>query len=222
MGERLMSDTKQGPDWWQASDGKWYPPQGQAPPPPVPPVQKKKGGCLKFGLIALGVLLVLGIIGGVLAASAGKKAVDNIEASSRNKAVDPSNPDSQKEDQNVAIGDSVELSGYTTTVKSAVFQPEVSEFEKGGYVVAEVTIANRDTKSQAYNPFDFKLQTPEGQVVDPSFSSIDGQLHAGDLIKGGSVTGKIVWQVGATKGDFFVIYKPDPFDAARGLWKVTI
>lgn len=26
-----MSDSQQGPDWWQASDGKWYPP---APPPP--------------------------------------------------------------------------------------------------------------------------------------------------------------------------------------------
>lgn len=22
-----MSDTSQGPDWWKASDGKWYPPQ---------------------------------------------------------------------------------------------------------------------------------------------------------------------------------------------------
>ena len=33
-----MSDVSQGPGWWQASDGKWYPPeQGQtatAPPPP--------------------------------------------------------------------------------------------------------------------------------------------------------------------------------------------
>ena len=26
-----MSDIPQAPDWWQASDGKWYPPQpGQA------------------------------------------------------------------------------------------------------------------------------------------------------------------------------------------------
>ncbi|MEJ6511449.1 MAG: hypothetical protein QNL59_04810 [Actinomycetota bacterium] len=31
-----MSDTSQGPDWWQASDGKWYPPEqapGAAPQP---------------------------------------------------------------------------------------------------------------------------------------------------------------------------------------------
>lgn len=29
-----MSDVSQGPGWWIASDGKWYPPQ---PPPPPPP-----------------------------------------------------------------------------------------------------------------------------------------------------------------------------------------
>ena len=27
-----MSDTSQGPGWWQASDGKWYAPQGQPEP----------------------------------------------------------------------------------------------------------------------------------------------------------------------------------------------
>ena len=31
-----MSDTSQGPGWWQASDGKWYPPH-LYPPPPAPP-----------------------------------------------------------------------------------------------------------------------------------------------------------------------------------------
>ena len=27
-----MSDFSQGPGWWQASDGKWYPPQQSTPP----------------------------------------------------------------------------------------------------------------------------------------------------------------------------------------------
>lgn len=35
-----MSSASQGPGWWQASDGNWYPPQQQpgyqAPPPPAP------------------------------------------------------------------------------------------------------------------------------------------------------------------------------------------
>ncbi len=35
-GGTTMSDTSQGPGWWLASDGKWYPPQPvpQFPPPP--------------------------------------------------------------------------------------------------------------------------------------------------------------------------------------------
>jgi hypothetical protein len=28
-----MSDVSQGEGWWQASDGKWYPPQAATPPP---------------------------------------------------------------------------------------------------------------------------------------------------------------------------------------------
>ena len=32
-----MSDMAQGPDWWLASDGKWYPPNSRFPQPPPPP-----------------------------------------------------------------------------------------------------------------------------------------------------------------------------------------
>lgn len=32
-----MSDSAQGPGWWLASDGKWYPPQSSPPPFPPPP-----------------------------------------------------------------------------------------------------------------------------------------------------------------------------------------
>ncbi len=33
-----MSDVQQGPGWWQASDGKWYPPESHpSSPPPTPP-----------------------------------------------------------------------------------------------------------------------------------------------------------------------------------------
>ena len=32
-----MSDFSQGPGWWLASDGKWYPPQGEATAPAADP-----------------------------------------------------------------------------------------------------------------------------------------------------------------------------------------
>ena len=40
-----MSDIPQAPDWWQASDGKWYPPQpGQAPADPFAQQQQAASG----------------------------------------------------------------------------------------------------------------------------------------------------------------------------------
>lgn len=33
-----MSDTQQQPDWWKASDGKWYAPE--LPPPPKKPAPR--------------------------------------------------------------------------------------------------------------------------------------------------------------------------------------
>jgi hypothetical protein len=52
-----MSDVSNGPGWWQASDGKWYPPEQQpnyeaaAPPPsptPSPSPTRAPAGAFKF------------------------------------------------------------------------------------------------------------------------------------------------------------------------------
>jgi uncharacterized RDD family membrane protein YckC len=49
-----MSDFSQGPGWWQASDGKWYPPEqapGAAPGgmPPMPQAQPGYGAAPAYG-----------------------------------------------------------------------------------------------------------------------------------------------------------------------------
>lgn len=56
-----MSDTSQGPGWWQASDGKWYPPEqapaGQAPQTPQPPqygTPPQYGVAPQYGAPAMG------------------------------------------------------------------------------------------------------------------------------------------------------------------------
>lgn len=60
-----MSDASQGPGWWQASDGKWYPPQN--PPPPPQPAKKEKTGLLDDGCskalacLAVPIILVVAI-----------------------------------------------------------------------------------------------------------------------------------------------------------------
>lgn len=152
---------------------------------------------------------------------------DTTETTAKNSETDadeilfPGRADAQKEDQERNIGDSAKLSGYTATVTAAGFQQTISDFEDEGYVVVEVTIENRDDSAQPYNLFDWRLQTPNGQVIDPGFTTAD-TLESGDLVGGGSVSGKVVFEVGDTKGDYYIIYKPDAFDAARGIWSVTV
>ncbi len=79
-----MSEVQQGPGWWLASDGKWYPPD-QAPPVPAPetwatpppgppPTKGLSGGAIAAlvagGVIGLLVLLVVAI--GVLGSESEK------------------------------------------------------------------------------------------------------------------------------------------------------
>ena len=66
-----MSDSQQGPDWWQASDGRWYPP---APPPPpawptapapAPAPASRSGG--KIAAIVIGAVIAGTVLIAVLA-----------------------------------------------------------------------------------------------------------------------------------------------------------
>lgn len=66
-----MSMQPQGPGWWRASDGRWYPPQPRQTYPPQPfgagalVPQKKSGGhgVLIAVLIVVAVVLVAGVLG---------------------------------------------------------------------------------------------------------------------------------------------------------------
>jgi hypothetical protein len=101
-----MSDTPQGPGWWLASDGKYYPPEQAAPPQPPPrspapqpgpasplvapppaaqPAKKGGRGCI-YALIAVAAVIALGGIGIVLAvAFLGGKAANKIEDAATQK-----------------------------------------------------------------------------------------------------------------------------------------
>ena len=87
-----MSEQSGGPGWWQASDGKWYPPQPAAPtaapppppaygPPPAPqwtppPAKKSNRGCL-IALAIVGGLVLLGIVATVVVIAAVGDEVDD-------------------------------------------------------------------------------------------------------------------------------------------------
>jgi hypothetical protein len=97
-----MSDVSQGPGWWQASDGRWYPPQPAATPPPVPPppgaapgpqwggpqpAKKSNKGCL-IALAVVGVVLVLGIVAVVaIVVAVGDEVDDRVDEANRDGGI---------------------------------------------------------------------------------------------------------------------------------------
>jgi hypothetical protein len=184
---------------------------------------KKKRFILPLALVVVIVIAVIASAGGSKKSNTSSTAVfsGGGNVGSAAGTLYPNRPDRQKKDHEARIGEGVDLVGYTVTLKDAAFKQKISDFEDKGYIVSTVTILNRNKGSQPYNVFDFKLQTPNGQVIDPSISS--GQsLGSGDLVSGGTASGQVVWEVGTQKGDFYVIYKPKPFDASRGIWGVTV
>jgi uncharacterized RDD family membrane protein YckC len=74
-----MSDTSQGPGWWQASDGKWYPPETASTPAPAggAPGASAYGELADWGQRALGILIdwlmifVIAIVGFIIVAIIG-------------------------------------------------------------------------------------------------------------------------------------------------------
>lgn len=243
-----MSDTPQGPGWWQASDGKYYPPQGQAAPqgfaaPPLPE-GKQKGGCLKYGLIVLLALVLLGVIAGAMSSSSDSgtqnaATTQTSEASSTNTEQQPEAPaateapattakkasakcnrdypDKQPKDQ--CPGEAVQLSGYTTSVTDA---RRVGNDPFGKLICANTAIENRDTKSQPYNEYDFSIQFPSGDVQSPTIHSQEPKLGSGTLVNGGKKSGVVCFEDNGQTGNAIIIWKPDAFAADRALWFIGL
>jgi uncharacterized RDD family membrane protein YckC len=75
-----MSDSSQGPGWWQASDGKWYPPEATSSPAPAAgaPGTSPYGELADWGTRAIGLiidwafLIVIVIVGFIVAAILGQ------------------------------------------------------------------------------------------------------------------------------------------------------
>lgn len=162
-----MSDTPEGPDWWQASDGKYYPPQPPtAPPPPptgpptAPPVPPPPGyayptspvgppqstgmsGCLKVGLIVLAVLFVLGIGSCVAIVFVADDVVDDIEGDLNSEQRDEAD----------------DVAGVSCSTNEA------------GFMVAELRVTNDSSERSTYF-IDVAFEAANGDQIDTALASV--------------------------------------------------
>jgi hypothetical protein len=144
----------------------------------------------------------------------GKKAAEHVYRFS-------DRADKQTSDVEAAVGETATLDGVKMTVSNVSYQADLGAYQKAEagktFAVVTLQLENGTEKTQAYNSFNFRVQTAGGQVLDTSFASIDGQLSYGDLVAGGKASGKVVFQVPQEQGAQYLIWKPNQFQSDRAI-----
>jgi hypothetical protein len=125
-------------------------------------------------------------------------------------------------DIQATVGSGVTIGGMQATVTAATPTPTLDETHLDGYLVVDVTYNNTSAQNKPYNSLDWKIQAPSGATTGSESIGGEGQLASGDLATNATVSGKLSFKIGAEKGEFQIIWKPDPVDPTRGIWKVPV
>lgn len=118
-----------------------------------------------------------------------------------------------EEDIERRLGEPVNLKGWSVTVH------DVANVD--GSAVVSLTVANQsdDTRTASYR--DWRLQTPTGSIIDPGrvrSPQPPNEFNTVDLVPEGSASGDIYFDTAVESGDYYVIFQPEEWDPARGIW----
>ncbi len=184
---------------------------------PGPQRAKQQNWIMRHKLVAATTAVVSAV---VIAAAVNSTGNTPTTSTTQSPGIQLSNAPSL--DQEVDVGQAATIGGVQATVTSANFQPTLDESHVEGYLVVDVGYANTSGQNTPYNSLDWKIQSPSGTTTGSESVGTDGQLASGDLADGATVSGKIAFAVGTQKGEFSIVWKPDPVDPARGVWKVPV
>ena len=125
----------------------------------------------------------------------------------------PDRANQYREDQERRIGEPVMIGGYTATVTEAGFDSESASIR------AELEITNRDQEPQRVDATQWTLVNPRVQTLEAA-----GATFLTTELAGGATTAAVVWFAVDPRetGEYYIQYKPEGLDAARGIWRVTV
>ena len=200
--------------------------------------QKKKGGCLKWGAIIIGVLVVLGIIGGAL--GGGSDDAETSSSSNSSEGADVAAADTDTNDDAAAEAGADEADAEEDEAQPSELTPgQTYTTSKGlditinrvtttsdvfgtSYVAVDVTYLNNGDDEPSFGTTDWTIQTPAGVVSDASWAGIDGQLDSGKLTPGGTVTGTVFFE-GTDPGEYRIVWEPMfSFSSDSATWIANI
>lgn len=153
------------------------------------------------------------------AAVACKDTADSSNLDTKNQSLYPQRLGAAKDDHEAAVGDCVRIDGMTAYVLDArVVTPRFGD----KVIVVKVKLRGRDG-TKMYNPFDFALQTPGGNQESITITIDDSvdELSSGNLVKGGEVTGDLVFEYQGP-GTYYVVWEPNMIKADKGFWALNV
>lgn len=175
------------------------------------PFYKKKRVLLPLALVGLMVLIVATSSGG------GSEDPDTVAASTACEG--KTYPDQQQEDICADASNTVKFEDVTVTATPFKAQTDALSTKA---LCSDITIVNTSDESQDYNVFDFKVQTPSGDVATTGVASFAGTLNSGTLIAGATKKGLVCTDDTGERGQYVFIYKPNAFSDSRGTWLFSV
>lgn len=126
-------------------------------------------------------------------------------------ALFPGRANQYREDQERHIGESVMIGGYTTTVTDVQLD--------GRSIRVSIEITNRDEDPQRIDATQWTLVNPRVQTIE--VTRADFPLT--ELPGGKTVTAEVSFAIDPDEtGRYYIQYKPETLDAARGIWQLRI
>ena len=123
----------------------------------------------------------------------------------------PDRANQYREDQERHIGEAVMIGGYTTTVTGV----EADE----GSIRVDLEVVNRDEEPQRIDSTQWTLVNPRVQTIEAS----SADFRVTELPGGATVAAEVSFTIDpAETGDYYIQYKPEALDAARGIWLHTV
>lgn len=171
-------------------------------------------------IVPLAILLLIIVIS-VSTSGRGGSAPPPDGSAAQDAAAPPAFPGATADDVVVQAGGAVDASGVSVT--TTALSPGDSTL--GETLCTAVTYNNGGDSAARFSLIDWKLQDPNGTILNTGFAGSDNPLSTGEIAPGGNASGDVCFDApqGNPSGQYVVLLDPSfGFSSARFAWLNTL
>lgn len=192
------------------------------------PAPKKKGGCMKVGLIILGILIVIAIIVSVTGSGDDSPTVSSNGGNS--EAADSGDGDASgggvefmgKTDADTGANAGETITMNDIAITAAPLEPYPSNGFSEPQLCTTVTFQNNSDSQESFGSYDWSMQDPNGTSRSSSYRNETNSpdLSIGEIAPGGQTSGAICFDgdPSALPGEYVLLYTGNIFLSDRLAW----